>query len=609
MPLYNPPSSTSVDFDLKPYALASGNDVDFDLTGVAETKTSQFYFDWNLLKTITSQYYLEWWLQKLQKSSFTLKTNLYKYRYLCNCLPYFLLLRTPVITEKKYKITTTGCLRSVYIKYLNTGTSGSTIIKIYHNENIIFEKEIQANNSEFTKTYIIDSLPLLSTDELLKIKVEQVASDSSYLLVRLEQITFNEELKIVEIGNEWNGIYFRSIDKKTLFKEADYWIIYFNQPIIIDAVIGILSTGEEIDLSYSLEDSYIKNNKLKITKTSQSISSIYISVRDLNYKSFNFHLEDINFEDKIVDFPTYVYKDRTIKRLIDAYGWYYQIDNVYRSEITTSPYITLKNTLKDGKWYQIKFVFITEYDKQLEKAYQVFLASDVMNASIGKSGNSLLIKYNDECPLVSVKIFKNNEQILHEKNFISCEGFDLTVQDLGNAVCRLNLSQGVIRTNDNNFKFDNQYFDINMENDTQKSIYIVFNRDIQQIETLIPDKYYPYFPQNSPIDTSLYYPLWYVSLHTGLEEDHTLSVISTTYDLRKDYYEISLPEKEDIFVRLEDEAGRTLNITPDFADYQDLELDSFYVIEVYDSNNNRIESGDIHSSSILHIVFKEVTNE
>jgi len=390
---------------------AYGDEVSF------ETLTS-FGFEW-LVKKIPS-FGLEWLVQKLHSSSFGFLWITGKTQRRYNLLTYPLFIKTPTVSTFTFTSSVTGTLDSLAVDFSNTGSSGSTIIKVYLADILEYTYTVTANNLAKNETITLSDNNI-SLGDKIRVEIESVATGIGTLHVAVQEKTFTERLEITKKCNVFNNTEY---EDEIFYGDASEWRLYINQPL--SSVIRVYAkSGTNIYyLTTALDYGDINANYISITPdTISGYDELVISTKTVIDNKVKEIVIPLRFYENRADYPKYAHTSFTMDIYLSAIKLYYSWDNItwYSTDIDSST-TTISNLPATAGTYTFytRYFYDDDGKKVIADTTTIIYNPDPIDVYIDQN----IVNYSDSMPADRVDIYADD--VLEKQIDIPCtiSGFD-----------------------------------------------------------------------------------------------------------------------------------------------------------------------------------------
>lgn len=447
---------------------------------------------------------------------------------------------------------------------------------------------------------------LFYPEDYIEVKVISFATGAENLRVNVNEMSFNSKVEKTFIGNYSDSIIFQGINREYIFTKADYWYLDFNQPIdIVNYLIGIDNNGDEINLSYTIENGIFYHNRIKISKYSTSLlEKIKIKVKDIlgEYHCFEF---PIIMRTSYSAFPGCFYGSILIAdTFIPATDSRYSFDggstwSPWGSIVAGKVEIDFSGQIQGVK--NIKVQYKKNFEN-IEEDIEILYADSEIDCNVYFRGKTAQVVYTDEIPMQRVDVYYDNVLSGTFSPFIKT-GIDSVSFD--SEAETITINSGSIYYTGGKYDFAGQVYTVDKNKFLEDFVIIKqcifgFNKKTMQFEFIeIPDDYSNKLSQNYPQLLCLVQVFYKICAEYDVEaETWSLSIffshseikeISSTVDIALDY-------TKNVMVRVIDIAGRVRDFTQEFIQLKHNKWKTLVV----SNGATVIKPGQIHSFTSLN---------
>lgn len=557
-------------------------------------------FEWLSAELVTSSMDAEW---KTSKSN-----NIQKY----HIHTYPLNLDTPFIKDYLFSAPVIGALDSLVIDFDNTGSSGTTEIRLYLEGTLKQTVQITASSGANNQVIELDN-SLISRQDQIKVSVVSVAEDCSGFNIAVNQKTFKHRLEVARLFNNYLDQYFES---PFLFGKSDEWLVFLNQSV--KSIISVSAqniNAEEEQLTYTFGNGDLLNNLITITPEFISDYSFFvIRALDLNddiktiHVPVKFHQDFSNYQRHITNtefsFPSFL---GAVKYYYswDGVTWYGSFPVGADGQITISnfPATAGQNTLR------MRYVLDNSDENAIIDSVTVYYQSGDITVTINYS--ELTLTYLDLIPPQRLDVIVDGTVIEDIDIPFSLIGFDSYTYD--EDTYELILAAGIIVTKNETLTFETQTFQLAEAFENPYFVKVLYYDTVSQTFTLEDFADYTFNLVLSYRDLlrKTKIPVYYFVVGAALlVDDATQAIIYQRYALQRVqrvFATMQIPkiDNADVTYRVHDVLGRTKDFV--FDEFLPFPDDVAYTVRAEDSVGNPILPGQIHFEDTLTFFMEEDT--
>jgi len=555
-----------------------------------------------LVKKIYS-FGFEWLVKKIQSSSFGFSWVVSGSQRRYNLLTYPLFLKTPTVSSFTFSASVTGTLDSLAVDFSNTGSSGSTIIKIYLADILEYTYTVTANNLAKNETITLSDNNI-SLGDKIRVEIESVATGIGTLHIAVQEKTFTERLKIIKKCNVFNDTEY---EDEIFYGDASEWRLYINQPLYSIVKVYAKSGTDIFYLSAFLDYGDIKTNYISITPdTITNYDELIITSETVIDKKIKEIVIPLRFYEKKVDYPDYVYSSFTMDVYLSAIKLYYSWDNItwYSTDIDRSK-ITISNlpTTSGTYTFYTRYFYDLEGKKVISDTKTIIYNPDPIDVYIDQN----IVNYSDSIPPAKVEIYADD--VLEKQVDIPCtiSGFGSYSFDSSSQI--ITLEAGDFYEKETKYTFAQQTFTIT-DTPTFESPLIYYVIGFNTTTKLLELKKITYESLDltfEDLTTAFFVPIWQFQFNAYFSgDDFVTGGIFEIMDAEKIFYPVKLPiiyGESSTKYRVYDVLGRyrdiEFNNTPTKDDY-------LYYLVVTDSESNELKQGEITQETTLTFTVEEL---